>query len=111
MPAARSGRRGRLAGPLAGLAVLLALLALVLSHVGRSILQAEPFADRAVATLQAPAVQADVADHLTDVIVRQVGGDLVTVRPVVRAVTGAIVGSGAFAALFRRAALELHASL
>jgi hypothetical protein len=91
--------------------VLFAVLALVLSYVGRAILQAGPFADRAVATLKAPAVQADVADHLTDVVVRQVGGDLVAVRPVVRAITGAIVGSPAFAALFRRAALELHASL
>jgi len=105
------GPRGRLAGPLAGLAVLFAVLALVLSYAGRAVLQARPFADRAVATLRSPAVQADVADHLTDVIVRQTGGDLIAVRPVVRAVTGAIVGSDAFAALFRRAALELHGSL
>lgn len=88
-----------------------AVLALVLSYAGRAVLQAEPFADRAVATLKSPAVQDDVADHLTDVVVRQGGGDLVTVRPLVRAVTGAVVGSGAFAGLFRRAALELHASL
>lgn len=111
MPAERSRRRAKLAGPLAGLAVLLAVLALVLSYFGRAVLQAGPFADRAVAALKAPAVQADVADHLTNVVVRQVGGDLVAVRPVVRAVTGAIIGTGAFAALFRRAALELHASL
>lgn len=110
-PTDASGRHGRLAGTLAGLAVVLAALALVLSYAGRAVLQAEPFADRVVATLKAPAVQNDVADHLTDVLVRQAGGDLVAVRPVVRAVTGAIVGSGAFAALFRRAALELHASL
>lgn len=106
-----SDRRGRLAGTLTAAAVVLAVLALVLSYVGRSVLQAEPFADRAVATLKAPAVQDDVADHLTDVLVRKVGGDLVAVRPVVRAITGAIISSGAFAALFRRAALELHASL
>jgi hypothetical protein len=111
MPTKRMGPRGRLAGPLAGIAVLLAVLALVLSYVGRAVLQAEPFADRAVATLRAPAVQDDVADHLTDLVVRQVGGDLVTVRPAVRAITGAIIGSGAFAGLFHRAALELHASL
>jgi hypothetical protein len=111
MPTESADRRGRLAGPLAGLAVFLALLALVLSYVGRAVLQAEPFADRAVAALKAPAVQDDLADHITDVVVRQAGGDLVTVRPAVRAVTGAIVGSGAFAGLFHRAALELHASL
>lgn len=109
--AARADRHGGLAGILAGLAVLLAVLALVLSYAGRAVLQAQPFADRAVATLKAPAVQADVADHLTDIVIRHVSGDLVAVRPVVRAVTGAIVGSGAFAALFRRAVLELHATL
>ncbi len=111
MPTESSGRRARLAGPLAGLAVLLALLALVLSYIGRSVLQAEPFADRAVAALKAPAVQDDLADHITDLVVSQSGGDLVTVRPAVRAITGAIVGSGAFAGLFHRAALEVHASL
>jgi hypothetical protein len=111
MPTESSTRRGRLAGPLAGIAVVLVVLAVVLSYLGRAVLKAEPFADRAVATLRAPAVQDDVADHLTDLVVRQVGGDLVTVRPAVRAITGAIVGSGAFAGLFHRAALELHASL
>jgi len=111
MPAKRSGRRGSLAGPLAALAVLFAVAALVLSYAGRAVLHAQPFADRAVATLKSPAVQDDIADHLTDVVVRQGGGDLVSVRPLVRAVTGAIIGSGAFAAVFRRATLELHASL
>jgi hypothetical protein len=111
MPTDRSGTRGRLAGPLAGIAVLLAVLALVLSYIGRAVLKPEPFADRAVATLKTPAVQDDIADHLTDLVVGQVGGDLVTVRPAIRAVTGAIVGSGAFAGLFHRAALELHASV
>ena len=111
MPTKSSGHRGRLAGLLAGLAVLLAVLGLVLSYFGRAVLQAEPFADRAVATLKSPALQDDVADHLTDAVVRHVGGDLISVRPLVRAVTGAAVGSGAFAGLFHRAALELHASL
>jgi hypothetical protein len=77
------------------LAVLLAVLGLVLSYMGRAVLQAEPFADRVVATLKSPAVQDDVADHLTQVMVRQGRGDLVAVRPVVRAVTGAIIASGA----------------
>ncbi len=111
MPTENPNRRGRVAGPLAGVAVLLAVLALVLSYAGRAVLQAEPFADRAVATLKAPAVQADLADHLTDLVIGHVGGDLVAVRPAVRAIIGAIVGSGAFGGLFHRAALELHASL
>src|SRR5690348_8061136 len=106
MPTTTSARRGRLVRPLTGVAVLLAMLALVLSYAGRAVLQPEAFADRAVAALKVPAVQDDVADHLTDVVVRQAaGGDLVPVRPLVRAVTGAIVRSGGFAGLFHRAAL------
>ena len=111
MPTTRSGRHGGLVRPLIGVSVLIAMLALVLSYAGRAVLEPQAFANRAVAALKVPAVQDDVADHLTAVVVRQGGGDLVTVRPLVRAVSGAIVGSGAFAALFRRAALELHASL
>src|SRR5690348_48614 len=110
MPTERTNRRARLAGPLAAIAVLLAVLALVLSYVGRAVLKADPFADRAVATLKSPAVRDDLADHLTDLVVQQLSGDLVTVRPAVRAITGAIVSSGAFAGLFHRAALEVHAS-
>lgn len=79
-----SGRRGRLSGPLAGLAALLAVLALVLSYLGRAVLQAQPFADRAVAALKSPAVQDDFADHLTDAVVRQTGGNLAVVRTVRR---------------------------
>lgn len=111
MPGPRARRRGRVSGPLAGAAVLLAVLALLLSYAGRSVLRAQPFADRVVATLRDPAVQADVADHLTAAVVRAGGADLATVRPLIRTVAGAIVGSGPFAALARRAALEVHAGV
>jgi Na+-transporting methylmalonyl-CoA/oxaloacetate decarboxylase gamma subunit len=88
--------------------VVLALLALVMSYLGRAVLRSEPFADRAVATLRDPAVQDDVADHLTDALVKAGGGDLITVRPVVRTLTRAIIGTPAFAALFRRGVLDAH---
>ena len=67
-----------------------------------------PFADRAVAALRDPAVQADVADHVTDAVTGIGGGDLVAVRPLVRSLAGGIVGGQAFAALFRRALLQAH---
>ncbi|MGB0091526.1 MAG: hypothetical protein WBP81_03180 [Solirubrobacteraceae bacterium] len=98
------GRR-RTAGGLVGVAVLLAVLALALSYLGRAVLRPGPFADRAVAALRDAAVQDDVADHLTDAVTRLRGGDLVAVRPLVRSVAGEIVGGQAFAALFRRAIL------
>jgi hypothetical protein len=96
---------------LLGVAVVLAVLALALSYLGRAVLRPDPFADRAVAALSQPAVQADVADHLTDAVTRLAGGDLVAVRHLVRSVAGGIVGSQAFAALFRRAVLQAHAAV
>jgi hypothetical protein len=89
-------------------AVLLAILALVLSYLGRAVLTPGPFADRAVATLRDPAVRDDVADRLTEAVTRDKGGDLVAVRPVVRSLAGAVLGGRAFAALFRRAVIEAH---
>ena len=78
---------------LGGVAVVLALLALVMSYLGRAVLRPEAFADRAVATLHDQAVQDDVADHLTDAFVSGGGGDLVAVRPAIRALTGSIIGN------------------
>jgi hypothetical protein len=101
------GRRWT-AGVLAGVAVLLAVIALVLTYLGRAVLRPEPFADRAVAALRHPAVRADLADHLTTVVLQVGGEDLVAVRPLIRSVAGVIVGSQAFAALFRHAVLVAH---
>ena len=80
----------------------------MLSYAGRALLRPQPFADRAVAALRDPAIQRDVAERLTDAIVQSGNGDLVTVRPLVRSVAGAVVDSGAFSSLFRRAALDAH---
>ena len=106
----REGSSGRRLGvrALVGVAVLLAVLAVALSYAGRAVLRPGPFADRAVAALHDPAVQADVADHVTDAVTGIGGGDLVAVRPLVRSVAGGIVGGQAFAAVFRRAILEAH---
>jgi hypothetical protein len=102
--------RARASGLLAVAAAVLAVLALVLSYAGRAVLRSEPFADRATSALREPAVQADVADHLTDAVVRA-KGDLVAVRPLIRTVSGAVVASPAFAAVFHRAVLAAHAAL
>ena len=98
-------RRGRWA---AALAAVLLTLALVLSYAGRAVLRPQPFADRAVAVLRNPAVQADVADHLTAAIIRAGHGELDSVRPLIRPIAGTVVGSAPFAALFRRGVLEGH---
>jgi hypothetical protein len=105
------GPGGWVAGVLVGVAVLLVVLAVVLSYAGRALLRSQPFADRAVATLRDPAVQDDVADHLTDSVVKLGSGDLVSVRPIVRAVAGTVVGSNAFRALFHRAVVNAHTAV
>ncbi len=103
-----SPRRRRTARGLVWAAVVLVVVAVALSYLGRAVLRPGPFADRAVAALRDPAVQTDVADHVTDAVTGIGGGDLVAVRPLVRSVAGGIVGGQAFAALFRRAILEAH---
>ena len=108
-PRAHARSRRWTARLLTGVAVLLAVIALVVTYLGRAVLRPEPFADRAVAALRDPAVRDDVADQLTAVVVTRVGGgDLVAVRPLIRSAARVIVGSKAFAALFRRAVLVAH---
>src|SRR6185312_4751982 len=107
----RGGSRGAWPGRLATLAVVLAMLALVLSYAGRVVLDRQQFADRFVATLKSPAVRDDVADHLASAAVRYGGQDPVGVQPVIRAIAGKVVGSGAFQSLFRRAVLEIHSTM
>ncbi len=91
-------------------ATLLATLALLLSYAGRAVLRSEPFADRATAALRDSAVQAVVADHLTDAVVRA-NGDLAAVRPLIRTVTAGVVSSAPFAAVFHQAVLQAHAAV
>ena len=91
-------------------ATVLAVLALVLSYAGRAVLRSEPFADRATAALRDSAVQAVVADHLTDAVVRA-NGDLAAVRPLIRTVTAGVVSSAPFAAVFHQAVLQAHAAV
>src|ERR1700744_6481216 len=106
-PEGSSGRRLGVRA-LVWVTVVLAVLAVALSYLGRAVLRPGPFADRAVAALRDPAVQADVPDHVTNAVTSTGGGDLVAVRPLVRSVAGGLVGGQAFAALFRRAILEAH---
>ncbi len=95
---------------LVGVAVLCAVLALLLSYAGRAVLQPRPFADRVSVALRDPAVQADVADHLTSAAVKA-NGDLAPVRPLIRSVAGAAIGTPAFAAVLHRAVLTAHTAV
>ena len=69
MPGDSAPRRGRVSGPLAALAVILAVLALVLSYAGRALLAPQPFADRVAATLRDPAVQTARTYELVTLVV------------------------------------------
>jgi hypothetical protein len=65
------GVRHRGTRALATAALLLAIVALLLSYGGHALLRSQPFADRA-ATRRDPAVQDDLADHVTDAVVGRV---------------------------------------
>ncbi len=112
IPAMDSGRsRERWVRAMVVVSVLLAIVALALSYAGRAVLRPQPFADRAVAALRQPAVSQEVADRLADAVVGAGSGDLVTLRPLVRAATGSVVSSPAFLALLRRAVFEAHVAV
>ena len=98
-------RRG---GWAAALVALLLTLALGLTYAHRALVHAGPFTDRAMAALHEEAVRADVADHLTDAVIRAGNGNLDAVRPLIRPIAGAVVGSPAFAALLRRGMRDAH---
>jgi hypothetical protein len=112
IPAMGLGRSRELwATAMVVVSVVLVIVALALSYLGRAVLRPQPFADRAVAALRQPAVSEEVADRLADAVVGSGSGDLVTLRPLVRAATGSIVSSPAFLALLRRAVFEAHVAV
>ena len=99
---------GRRSSWTAALVALLMTFALALTYAHRALLRAGPFTDRAIAALSDEAVQAAAADHLTSAIIRAGNGNLDAVRPLIRPVAGAVVGTRAFAALLRRGLRDAH---
>ena len=89
----------------ASVSVLLALLA---GYARRAIIDSDQFANRATAALVDENVRDLVAQRVTDDVVLRRDSDLIAARPIIESVTSSVVGSRAFAGLFRAAVKDAH---
>jgi uncharacterized membrane protein HdeD (DUF308 family) len=89
-------------------AAILLVGASLAGYARHSLLDSGQFADRATAALRDPAVRTVVGERVTDDLVLRDVPDLVTARPLIVSAVSGIVGGGAFAGLFHRAALDAH---
>src|SRR3954452_22638859 len=104
------GRR-RLSIVLAGLASLLAVLALVAAYALHAGVNSDQFANRATVALRDDNVSNLVAQKITDDVVLKKDQDLLAARPLIESVTPGIVGSRPFTDLFRSAVGDVHRAL
>ena len=100
-------RRGLTSG-LVVLAGVLLVLATIAGYLRLAIVDSDQFANRATATLKDPSVRDLVAERVTDQVVLRSRSELLAARPLIIGATSGIVGGGAFATLFHRAALDVH---
>jgi len=105
-------RRGRpLASAICLVAGALVLLAgALLTDAARGLFTPRGFADRVAASLRDPRVAAYAAGRVTDAVLAE-SRDLTPFRPLILALTDAIVGSEPFSALARRGARRLHQTI
>ena len=87
---------------------VLLIAAALAAYATRVVFDSDRFANRAAAALQAPSVRAVIADRVTDEVVLEAQADLVAARPIIASAVSGLVGSDAFAGLFRRGARDVH---
>ena len=90
------------------LAAVLLLLATLAGYAWRVLFDADQFAGRAAATLQDERVRTVLADRVTDELVLANEPDLIAARPLIASAVSGMVGSDAFASLFRRGVRDVH---
>ena len=83
-------------------------LALVTGYVRGAAVDSDQFANRATAALQDDSVRSLIAEKLTDEVVLKRQRDLLAARPLIQSAASGIVGSRAFAGLFRAAVRDVH---
>ncbi len=89
----------------------LLLLAVTVGYAQRAAVDSDQLANRATAALQDESVRALVAQQITDELVLANNSDLLAARPLIQSVTEGVVGSSAFASLFRFGVRDVHRSL
>ncbi len=90
----------------AGLLFLGASVATV--YVQRNILDADRFADHAVASVDDPAVSRLVTERVTDRVVVRAAPDLITLKPLVESAVAGLLDTGALRGALRRGAVTAH---
>src|SRR4051794_12389600 len=100
--------RGRAATTLVVLASVAIVLALAAGYVRHAAVDSDQFANRATVALRDDSVRTLIAERITDRVVLAHAGDLLAARPIIESVTSAVVGSRAFAGLFRSAVRDAH---
>ena len=100
--------RSRAAHALVVLAAVLAVATTASAYAWRALFDSERFANRAAAALQEPSVRQAIADRVTDELVLVRRPDLLAGRPIIASAVSGVVGGDVFAALFRRAARDVH---
>ena len=93
-----------------GLAVLAAVLvcaSAITGYVHRAVLNPEQFANRAVASLDEPAVREFLGARIAEAAVQQ-APDLVAVQPLIRGAATSVTGRAPFRSIFRSAVRDVH---
>jgi hypothetical protein len=103
-----SARRSGLVTALCWIAGVLLILGVVATYLGRSVLDADTFADRATASLENEAVREEISTTITDKLVIGADPDLVAARPLINAAVGELIGGSAFRKLLRAALSDVY---
>jgi hypothetical protein len=103
--------RRLLAQGLVVVASLVMLLALVAGYARRALVDSDQFANRATEALHADSVKTLIAERITDQVVLKNNRDLIAARPIIESITGEVVTSPAFTALFRSGVRDVHRAL
>jgi hypothetical protein len=103
--------RRLLAQGLVVVASLVMLLALVAGYARHALVDSDQFANRATEALRADSVSTLIAERITDQVVLKNNRDLIAARPIIESITGDVVTSPAFTALFRSGVRDVHRAL
>ena len=102
-------RRRLLSRGLAGLAAFAVLFASIAAYANETLFDSQNFSNRAVSVLDDEAVQAQLADAITDAAIAKLP-NAVAARPLIASVSGLLVGSPAVQSLLISGVKDLHAT-
>ena len=100
--------RARLVMALVVLASALLVAATLTAYAWRVLYDSNQFANRATATLEDQRTRAVIGDRVTDQLIVPRRTELLAARPLVSSVVSGVVGTDAFAGLFRRGVRDVH---